>query len=845
MSQAVATEQRAYWRLGPEEALAALGSSRRGLSTDEAVRRLERFGPNQLEPPRRAGALGLLLRQFASPIVLLLIFATVISLVLGDVTDAAIILAIVLGSALLGFFQERGASRAVQALLQMVQVEAEVRRDGGVRSIPLREIVPGDVVLLNAGDLVPGDCLVLSSRDVLVDEAALTGESYPSEKLPGALEGDPPLAGRTNSLYLATHVASGQGEALVVGTGRSTEFGAVSAGLRRKPPKSGFQHGVTGFGLLLVRVTVALTAAILGINLLLHRPVIDSLLFSLALAVGLTPQLLPAIVSVSLARGARRMARERVIVRRLESIEDFGSMDVLCTDKTGTLTHGAVVLSAALGVDGTDNPRVLRLARLNARLQTGFTNPIDDPCVAGTGGDRTADGTERLDEIPYDFARKRLSVLVSLDGTSLLITKGALESVLAVCSEVQTPDGSVRPLAAESGPIRELFHSLSGDGYRVLGVACRDLQGRRAADVADEAGMTFLGFLTFLDPPKEGIAAVLEELSALGVSLRLVTGDNRLVAAHVAKVAGLDGDRLLTGSDLDRLTDEELAGRVGEASVFAEVEPAHKERIVGALRRAGHVTGFLGDGINDAPALHAADVGISVNTATDVAKQSAAIVLLDKDLAVVADGVRLGRQTFANTLKYIFVTTSANVGNMISMAGAAAFLPFLPLLPRQILLLNFLTDLPGTTIATDAVDAEQLDRPQRWNVRLIRDFMLVFGLISSCFDVLTFVTMRVAFGAGPALFRSGWFVESVATELAVMLVLRTRRLAIRSRPSLPLLASSLAIGAITVALPFSPLAEPLGLVGPPLRVLLVLAVITAGYVAATEAAKALFWRRRP
>jgi Mg2+-importing ATPase len=738
--------------------------------------------------------------------------------------------------------QERGALAAVDALLSLVRIESEVLRDGAVTPLPLDEIVPGDVVILNAGDVIPADALVLDGRGPLVDESALTGESFPIEKVSGALPSDTSVAGRTNSLFLGTHVVSGEGSALVVVTGRGTELGRISSRLRRKPVMTGFEHGVRAFGLLLVRATFVLTAVILVANVLLSRPFVDSLLFSLALAVGLTPQLLPAIVTVSLARGARRMARERVIVKRLETIEDFGSMQVLCTDKTGTLTSGSVELVGAFDVDGRPSDRVLELARINAAGQTGFTNPLDAAILEAAGaGD--GDGAP-LDEIPYDFRRKRLSVLASVGATSLLITKGAFEQVTDVCSRLERAGGSdATTFATMRDRVERRFEQLSGEGYRVLGLAVRDVGERTRVDVGDERDLTFVGFLAFLDPPKDDARETHRALAELGVSLRMLTGDNRLAAARVAELVGLDADSLVTGAELASMDESELARRVGDIQVFAEVEPEHKERILAAFRTAGFVTGFLGDGINDAPALRAADVGISVNTAVDVAKQAAAIVLLEKDLGVVLDGVRLGRQTFANTMKYIFVTTSANFGNMLSMAGAAAFLPFLPLLPRQILLLNFLSDLPGTTIATDAVDPEQVEHPEAWDVHLIRSFMIVFGLISSAFDVATFVTLRVVFDAHAALFHTAWFVESTATELAVMLVLRTRRPALRSRPSAPLLVGTVLVAVLTAVLPWTPVARHLGLVPPHVSILLALVVITAAYVICTELAKAAFWSR--
>jgi len=583
-----------------------------------------------------------------------------------------------------------------------------------------------------------------------------------------------------------------------------------------------------------------LVAAIFIVNLVLNRPLIDSLLFSLALAVGLTPQLLPAIVTISLSQGARAMAREKVIVKRLDVIEDFGGMSILCTDKTGTITVGAVALASALAVDGGDSADVRRLAYLNARLQRGFANPIDAAIVRDAAMDHG--GATAIAELPYDFTRRRLTVLVDEAGRRRLITKGAFADVLAVCTGSRGPDGGSVPLAAVRDSVEARFTAMSADGYRVLGVASREVAGASTCTLADEADMTFEGFVTFSDPPKPDIAAALRDLAAAGVSTRMITGDNHLVAVHVGALAGLAHEKVLTGAEITGMSDQELADAVQTVEIFAEIEPTQKERVVRALRASGEIVGFLGDGINDAPALHAADVGISVDTGVDVAKESAAIVLLDKDLRVLLHGVRQGRRTFANTMKYVYTTTSANVGNMLSMAVAAAFLPFLPLLADQILLINFLSDIPSTTIATDDVDPEQLERPHRWDIRYVRNFMLLFGLTSSVFDLLTFGVLLVGFGADATLFRSGWFVESTATELAVLFVLRTRRPFLRSRPSRLLTISSIIVAAITVAIPYSPLAGPLGLEALPPALLLTLAAVTVTYVAVTEAAKHTFNR---
>lgn len=785
-----------------------------GLSNQEAARRLARDGRNEIEVRKGHRGARLLLSQFTSPIILILIGATVLAMVLGELADGLIILAIVAASGALGFWQEHSAGRAVDALLARVRVEVEALRDGTEVSIPADAVVVGDVLVLRAGDMIPADALVLEAHSLQIDESALTGESFPVEKASG------------ESLLAGTHALSGSGLAEVVQTGRHTQFAKLAARLGDQDVITQFERGLTRFGLLLVRAMTVLVIAIFAVNLLLHRPIVESLLFSLALAVGLTPQLLPAIVAVSLSVGARRMAAEKVIVKRLDAIEDFGAMNVLCTDKTGTLTAGVVRLDGAYDADGRPSDEVLRLARLNAGLQRGFANPLDAAILAGAPA---PDPSSRLDEVPYDFSRKSLSVLVNDAGTPTLVTKGALAHVLGCCTMSQS--------ARED--VRGRFEKLSSDGYRVLGLAIRTLPGQVTATAADETGMTFTGLLAFHDPVKPGAAQAIADLAGLGISVRLITGDNALAAAHTARNVGLGGP-VLTADEIERLDDAELATRVRDIEAFAEIEPVQKERLVRALRASGAAVGYLGDGINDAPALHAADVGISVDTAVDVAKQTAAIVLLDKDLSVIVDGVRLGRQTFANTHKYVRVTTSANFGNMLSMAAASAFLPFLPLLPRQILLLNFLSDIPGTTIATDAVDPEQLTRPRVWDIAGIRGFMVVFGLISSVFDIATFLVLRLGFGAGADVFRTAWFIESMATELAVMLVLRTSRPFFRSRVGRALLWSSLAVGALTVLLPYTALAGPLGLAALSPAILATLGGLTAAYIVANEIAKRVY-----
>jgi Mg2+-importing ATPase len=841
-STAVAGGIPPFWSLPADEVLRSLKTGSQGLASAEAASRLLTAGPNRLQQARRTTTLQLLGRQFASPLVLLLAFAAVLSLIVRSAHEAVIILIILFASGLLGFWQEWGAAGAVRKLLAMVAVRARVLRDGRETDVPLEAVVPGDVVLLAAGDLVPADARLLESKDLFVDEASLTGETYPAEKASATVAAVAPLARRASALFLGTSVISGTARAVVVRTGRATELGQVSSRLAVRPPQSDFERGILHFGYLLMRVTVLLVLAIFAVNVLHRRPVIEAFMFSLALAVGLVPELLPVIVSINLARGARRMARAKVIVKRLTAIENFGSMDVLCADKTGTLTEGKVRLCSALGVDGAASERVLLHAYLNAVFESGFANPID----RAIRGYRTFDlaGWRKLDEVPYDFVRKRLSVLVERDGKRLLVTKGALAQVLEVCSRAETAAGEV-PLASVQAAVEDKLAELSEEGLRTLGVAVRTLPSGAPATAGKdlEAEMVFLGVLAFFDPPKEGIERTLADLAAAGIGFKVITGDNLRVAVHLARQVGMASPVTLTGRELLRMSDRALVQRSQRVDVFAEVEPNQKERIILALRKRGHVVGFLGDGINDASALHAADVGISVDSAVDVAKQAADIVLLERDLGVLIDGVRHGRRTFANTLKYIFITTSANFGNMISMAGASLFLPFLPLLPAQILLNNFLSDFPAMTIATDRVDAELVERPLHWNIRFIRDFMIVFGGISSVFDFLTFGALLWLLRATPERFRSGWFLESVLTELLILLVIRTRRAFFRSRPSRPLEISTVVVTVVSVAILYLPVSRVFELDPLPWPYLAVLGAVSLAYAMASEAAKGWFFRR--
>jgi Mg2+-importing ATPase len=828
-----------FWSVPADELLAGLQSSATGLDARTAAERLARTGRSALAGRAPSDAPTLLLRQFTSPLVVLLIAAALLSFGLQDSLDGIIILGIVGVSALLGFWQEHSAARALEKLTATVAVKARVLRDGRETEVAADELVPGDVVLLSAGSSVPADCLLLGARDLFVDEAALTGESFPVAKRPGIVPAEAPLARRHNAVFLGTHVVSGSGRALVVHTGRSTEFGAVAGRLRLRPAETEFEHGVRRFGYLLMEVTLVLVIAIFAFNVYLHRPVLDSFLFALALAVGLTPQLLPAIITVNLARGARRMATERVIVKRLAAIENFGSMNVLCSDKTGTLTEGRVRVHAALDADGHESDRVLFHAFLNAAYETGFRNPIDEAIRAHKAF--PLDGWQKLDEVPYDFVRKRLSVVVEHDGRALLITKGALESVLDVCISAELADGTVMPIAKARAGVERQFAALSAAGFRTLGVAMREIDRLEPIGRESERELTFLGVVALTDPPKPGVAATVAALGRLGVRLKVITGDNALVAARVGAQVGLRDPRVLTGSQVRALSDQALPVAATDTDIFAEVEPNEKERIVRALRKAGHVVGYMGDGINDAPALHAADVSISVQEAVDVAKEAAEIVLLEPDLAVLEAGVREGRRTFANTLKYVLMATSANFGNMFSMAGASLLLPFLPLLPKQILLTNLLTDVPELAIAGDRVDAEWIERPHRWDIGLIRRFMLTFGFVSSVFDYLTFGVLLWLLEAGPREFRTGWFVESVVSATLIVLVVRTRGNFFRSRPGRGLLGATLAVAAATVAIPYTRLGAAFDFVRVPPVFLGLMGSIVIAYVASAEIAKRGFY----
>nr|WP_314986132.1 magnesium-translocating P-type ATPase [uncultured Stomatobaculum sp.] len=851
-----------FWSLQPDEVLEGLSTTASGLSASEAEKRLAAEGKNRLSKGKGDSPLRIFLRQFESPVTLLLLFATVVSFLMQDTTDALIIFAIVLFSAVLSFFQEYRAGVAVEELLKVVGDKVTVERDGKEREISAEELVRGDVILLRVGDLVPADCYLLSASGLTANESALTGETFPAEKRAGALDAGTVLAKRSNCLYMGTGIKTGSGRAVVVHTAPESEFGKISASVQSKEKPTDFERGVQSFGTFLIRITVVMLAAIFLFNILMKKPLFDSFMFALALSVGLTPQLLPAIISINLAKGAKRMAEQKVIVRKLNAIENFGSMDVLCSDKTGTITRGEAALSGAVTAGeglqdeisedsalpealAVERERLLLAAYLNAKLQEGYRNPLDD---ALTRRERPIDAYRKVAEIPYSFESRCLTVTVDTPENSLfhgdrvMITKGALEEILDRSVSALNAAGQEVPLDEMRNEIEAGYAHYAGLGYRAIGLATRTLSSEEDAATAKDGGLMFRGMLLFLDPLKDKVRETVAAIRREGVSLKIITGDNALIAANIAGQLDMDAKQILTGSEIAALSGEELKARVREAELFAEVDPGQKEAIILALKDAGAVVGYMGDGINDAPALHAADVGISVESASDIAKSAASIVLLEQDLGVLLAGIREGRKTFANTLKYIFMTTSANFGNMFSMAGISLILPFLPLLPKQILSTNVLTDMPEVQIADDVVDAEWVSRPIRWDFRMIRRFMLLFGLISSSFDYLSFYVLLRVFRADAALFRSGWFVESVVSAALVVLIIRTSKPFFRSRVGKGLCFATVLSIVAAIALPYTPLGALLGLVPLPGTLLAALGLVVVCYMLTAEIAKRWFYR---
>ncbi|HEY7942663.1 MAG TPA: magnesium-translocating P-type ATPase [Candidatus Limnocylindrales bacterium] len=837
-------------------------SANPGLTAAAAAERLRLDGPNAFPERGQRTVVRILLGQFASPLVLLLVAASVISVVVGDRVDAGIILTIVVVSAGLGFVQEARSATAVQALRARLALQASAVRDGAVTDVPVADLVVGDVVLLAAGDIVPADAHLLETNHLYVDESAMTGESAPVAKAVAAADGAdaaaappppadgadaaaPDAAGREHRVFFGTSVISGTGRAVVVATGPRTEYGLIARRLQERPPRNDFERGVRRFGLLIARIILLLVMGVFAADVALQKPLLDSFLFALALAVGLTPELLPAIVTVNLSRGARALASHGVLVRRLPAIQNLGSMTVLCTDKTGTLTEGHLTLVRSIGADGAAAPGAVSAAWLNSHFETGFTNPLDAAILAAAPGPPDAAAYGKVAELPFDFQRRCLSVVLARpDGTATLICKGAPEAVMARSTQVRGP-AAPQPLdAPRRAALEAQIAAAAAQGQRAIAVATRSDAVGPGLTAADERDLVFEGLLLFSDPPKAGITETLAELQALHVDLRIVTGDNDLVARAVAESVGLPVRAVLTGDQIQALSPTAFVARAQDATIFARVDPDQKLRVIQALQERGAVVGYLGDGINDAPPLHVADVGISVDNATDVARAAADVILLQASLSAIAQGVREGRRTFGNTLKYIRMGTSSNFGNMLSMAGAALILPFLPMLPSQILLNNLIYDASQTAIPADTIDPETEQRPARWDIGGIERFMVVFGPISSVFDYLTFGLLLAGLGSSEAAFHTGWFIESLATQVLVIFVIRTGRVPFwRSRPSRWLVGAAVAAVAMAVALPLSPLGGFLGFTAPPPLFWLVLPILVASYLVLVEAAKWFLLRR--
>ncbi|HUA53460.1 MAG TPA: magnesium-translocating P-type ATPase [Candidatus Sulfotelmatobacter sp.] len=832
-----------FWRTPVARLLADLGTAPAGLSADEAARRLARYGPNDATRVKRTPRWLQFLGRFANPLIAILLIASALSAVTGDVASFVIVSGIVLLSVVLDFVQETRAQATVDALRASVAVRARVRRAGAETEVPVEDLVPGDVVMLSAGDLVPADGRLIEARDFFVNQALLTGEAYPVEKS-AADSDEPEMTQALNTGFAGTSAISGFGTMVVCRTGRDTALGGLAGTLAQRAPTTAFEHGLRQFGGLILRLTIFLVLFVLAVNALFQRPWLESLLFAVALAVGLTPELLPMIVTVTLARGAERLARKRVIVKRLSAIHNLGAIDVLCTDKTGTLTEARIRVIAHPDISGADRDRVFELAYLNAWFETGLKNPMDQ-AILDHGRDPGHDGPDgwtKLDEVPFDFERRRVSVLLGRDGERSLIVKGAPEDILRLSDRYEAPDGTVHALSDEMrARARALFEHASADGFRALAVAYR-ASADGSAKVSDEAELVFAGFVTFIDPPKASAGAAVAALAGAGVEVKILSGDNELVTRHVCRDLDIPVKGVMTGDELRQLGDEALLARLAGVSLFCRVNPQQKHRIILALKRTGRIVGFLGDGINDATALHAADVGISVDSGADVAKAAADMVLLDQDLSVVHDGVLEGRRTVINVSKYILMGGSSNFGNMFSMAGASLFLPFLPMLPIQVLLNNLLYDLSETGVPFDHVDPEAVARPVHWDIRLIQRFMIVMGPISSIFDFLTFFALLWLFNASETMFHTGWFVESVVTQVLVIFAIRTWRHMFASRPH-PLLAGlSIGTAALALVLPLTPVAGILGFVAPPPAFYLFLLGAVGAYLVLVEVAKRAFVR---
>jgi len=824
------------------EFFSLLETSDSGLTSEQARDRFGKYGPNDISHIRKRPVIIEYLAHFKNLLVIILIIAAIISAIVGEITSAVIIIFIVFASVTLDFFQEYKAGNAAELLRQKIITTALVTRDGKPGELPISGLVPGDMITLAAGDIVPADARLISARDLYVNQSALTGEPYPVAKEAGQSNPAKPLAEAQNYVFLGTSVVSGTATGIITRTGTATEFGKVAKTLVERPPETEFERGLKQFSYLMSKIVFGMVIIVFFINALFRHGILDSLLFSIALAVGMTPELLPMILSLNLSKGSVAMAEKGAIVKHPESIQNFGSMDVLCTDKTGTLTENQIALIRHLDTEGNDSESVLLYSYINSFFHTGLKSPLDEAVVRFRHLD--IDEYEKIDEIPFDFIRKRVSIVVSKKENPVLVSKGAPEEIFRICS-FEERSGSVHPITDECrSRINGIYKAQSEDGFRTLAVCYRPVApDQKQFSIAEEKDMILVGLITFIDPPKESARDSLRLLAQSGIELKILTGDNELVTRKTCELIGQDVRGTLTGAEIETMDGETLSRVVERVTIFSRMTPVQKNRVMNALKRNGHVVGFMGDGINDAPSIREADVGISVENAVDIAKESADIILLKNDLRILNDGVLEGRKTFGNTMKYILMGTSSNFGNMFSVAGASLFLKFLPMLPIQILLNNLLYDVSESTIPTDNVDASYISTPKKWDIEFIKKFIIIFGPISSLFDFITFAILLFIFQADAALFQTAWFIESICTQTLVIFVIRTRVVPFyTSRPSRLLFASTIAIVLLASILPFTVIGSIFGFVQPPLTFFAVLGTLIAGYILIVELVKRWFYR---
>jgi Mg2+-importing ATPase len=827
-----------FWHLDTTYWFAQLKSSANGLSQNDADTILKESGQHvKVKSAFKKDAL-LFIGQFKSPLMLLLIGAVILSAFLGDTSDVFIILFIVISTGLLSFFQERNAGRVVEKLQSMISLKSTVLRDGKAQEIVSSNIVSGDVLLFKAGDMIPADCLLIEANELNVNEASLTGESFPVRKEIGILDEHTELAKRSNCLWEGSNIVSGNAKALVIATGDTTIFGSIAQSASNTKETT-FEKGIKDFGFFLMKITLVLSVFILVINLINHKSVIDSALFALALAVGMAPELLPAITTIAMSAGAKRLLAKKVIVKKLASIQNLGEVNLLCTDKTGTITEGAIKVSGLLNGFGTETEFVKELAFWNATFETGYANPIDDALKQLQPATKLI--PVKFGEVPYDFIRKRLSIAITKENENLLISKGAFTQIISICTKIRLEDGTIEKIDAHQSEIENKFTTFGENGLRAIGICYKNITANTITK-DDENDMIFAGFILLQDPVKPGIIETIDELKKLQVSLKIITGDNKNVAKSIALSIGIKEPVVMTGSQLFNTSAEALEQLVKQTHIFAEVEPQQKERLILALRKS-YTVAYMGDGINDVSAINAADVGISVENAVDVAREAADFVLMEKNLMVLVDGIQEGRKTFANTLKYIFINTGSTFGNMFSVAIASLVLPFLPMLPKQILLTNFITDFPYLTVASDNVDQEQLDKPGKWDLKFIRNYMVIFGIHSSLFDVITFLTLLYVLKVKEAAFQTGWFIESILTELFILFIIRTHKNFFKSRPGKYLFVLSILGLVLTLTLPYLPFANTVGLVPLPLFQLGAMLIIVAVYIITADLLKVWFFKK--